>query len=74
MEEIIIDLSQVPMSQSDLASLEEIIIRSKTVGPQIGIPWNKKVYEYVFESDAFVDPSILMGDDYIIWEPEDDDI
>ncbi len=74
MEEIIIDLSQVPMSQSDLASLEEIITRSKTVGPQIGIPWNKKVYEYVFESDAFVDPSILMGDEYIIWEPEDDDI
>ena len=37
MEEIIIDLSQVPMTQEDLASLEELISRSKTMGPQIGI-------------------------------------
>ena len=56
----------------DLASLGEIISRSKTNGPQIGIPWNKKVYEYIFESEAFVDPSILVGEDLIIWEPEDD--
>ncbi len=28
MEEIFLDLSQVPMSQEDLASLEEIISRS----------------------------------------------
>ena len=56
MEEIFFDLSQVPMSQEDLASLGEIITRSKTIGPQIGIPWNRKV------------------DDYIIWEPEDDDL
>ena len=74
MEEIIIDLSQVPMTQEDLASLEELISRSKTMGPQIGIPWNRKVYEYVFESETFVDPSILVGEDLIIWEPEDDDL
>ena len=48
MEEIIIDLSQVPMTQEDLASLEELISRSKTMGPQIGIPWNEKVYDYMF--------------------------
>lgn len=74
MEEIFFDLSQVPMSQEDLASLGEIITRSKTIGPQIGIPWNRKVYDYMFESGVFVDPSILVGDDYIIWEPEDDDL
>ena len=73
-EEIFLDLSQVPMSQEDLASLEELISRSKTNGPQIGIPWNRKVYEYVFESETFVDPSILVGEDLIIWEPEDDDL
>ena len=72
MEEIFLDLSQVPMTQEDLASLEELISRSKTMGPQIGIPWNRKVYEYVFESETFVDPSILVGEDLIIWEPEDD--
>ena len=44
MEEIFLDLSQVPMTQEDLASLGELISRSKTNGPQIGIPWNKKVY------------------------------
>ena len=74
MEEIFLDLSQVPMSQEDLASLEELISRSKTNGPQIGIPWNRKVYEYVFESETFVDPSNLVGEDLIIWEPEDDDL
>ena len=72
MEEIFLDLSQVPMTQEDLASLGELISRSKTNGPHIGIPWNKKVYEYIFESEAFVDPSILVGEDLIIWEPEDD--
>ena len=74
MEEIFLDLSQVPMSQEDLASLEELISRSKTNGPQIGIPWNRKVYEYVFESETFVDPSILVGEDMIIREPENDDL
>ena len=72
MEEIFLDLSQVPMTQEDLASLGELIIRSPTNGPKIGIPWNKKVYEYIFDSEAFVDPSILVGEDLIIWEPEDD--
>ena len=72
MEEIFLDLSQVPMTQEDLASLGELISRSKINGPQIGIPWNKKVYDYIFESEAFVDPSILVGEDLIIWEPEDD--
>ena len=52
MEEIIIDLSQVPMTQEDLASLEELISRSKTMGPQIGIPWNEKVYDYTVSDNA----------------------
>ena len=74
MEEIIIDLSQVPMTQEDLASLEELISRSKTMGPQIGIPWNEKVYDYMFESGAFFDPTLYIFGDYIEWDPEEDDL
>ena len=74
MEEIIIDLSQVPMTQEDLASLEELISRSKTMGPQIGIPWNEKVYDYMFESGVFMDPSILLGDDYFLVDVDDDNL
>ena len=62
------------MSEEDLASLAELISRLKTNGPQSVIPWNRKVYEYVFESETFVDPSILVGEDLIIWEPADDDL
>ena len=74
MEEIIIDLSQVPMTQEDLASLEELISRSKTMGPQIGIPWNEKVHDYMFVSSAFFDPIISIFGDYIEWDPEEDDL
>ena len=74
MEEIIIDLSQVPMTQEDLASLEELISRSKTMGPQIGIPWNEKVYDYMFESGAFFDPTLSIFGDYNEWDPEEDDL
>ena len=74
MEEIIIDLSQVPMTQEDLASLEELISRSKTMGPQIGIPWNEKVYDYMFESGAFFFFFLSIFGDYIEWDPEEDDL
>ena len=72
MEEIIIDPSQVSINQEALASLEELISRSRKEGPQIGIPWNKKVYEYMFENEVFVDPSLLLGDDSFIIDLEDD--
>ena len=63
MEEIIIDLSQVPMTQEDLASLEELISRSKSMGPQIVIPWDDTVYDYIFVSGAFLDPTLsIFGD------------
>lgn len=72
MEEIVFDPTQVVINQEALASLEELISRSKNEGPQIGIPWNKKVFDYMFESEVFVDPSVLLGDNYYFVEVEDD--
>ena len=44
------------------------------MGPQIGIPWNEKVYDYMFESGAFFDPTLSIFGDYIEWDPEEDDL
>lgn len=72
MEEIFFDPYKVQMSNEELATLQEIMNRSKTDGPQIGIPWNKKVYDYMFESGVMVDPSILFGDEYFLMDMDED--
>ena len=54
MEEILFDPSQFSISSEDLASLQEVMTRSKTEGVQVGIPWNKVVYDYMFESGVFM--------------------
>ena len=74
MEEIFFDPYKVQMSNEELATLQEIITRSKTQGVQIGIPWNKKVYDYMFDSGVFVDPSFLFGDDYILMDMDEDNL
>ena len=74
MEEILFDPSQFSISSEDLASLQEVMTRSKTEGVQVGIPWNKVVYDDMFESGVFMDPSILLGDDYFLVDVDDDNL
>lgn len=73
MEEIVLDPSQFKLSLEDLAALQELISRSQSDGVQVGIPWNTKVYDYMFESGVEMDPSVILGDGYTILE-EDEDI
>ena len=74
MEEILFDPLQFSISSVDLGALQVVIKHSKTEGVQVGIPWNKVVYDYMFESGVFMDPSILLGDDYFLVDVDDDNL
>ncbi len=49
MEEIKFDSRQLEMLQLNNEGYREIVNQSKK-GALVGVPWNKKVYEYLFES------------------------
>lgn len=49
MEEIKIDPAEVEQLKLTSADFNELITKSRD-GAQIGLPWNKKVFEYFFES------------------------
>lgn len=49
MEEIKIDPSEVEQLRLTSADFDELIKKSRE-GAEIGLPWNRRVFEYFFES------------------------
>ena len=60
-EEIKIDFSNPANQGMDLALFRYIMDRAKSDGPQMGIPWNKEVYNYIFESEIALKLESLLG-------------
>lgn len=64
MEEIKLDFSNFKPSPEELAYFGLLIEKSKKEGAQIGVSWNQKVYNYLFESGIEgIDLSEIFGCD-----------
>ncbi|MBQ0072218.1 MAG: hypothetical protein KBS81_10280 [Spirochaetales bacterium] len=62
MEEIKIDFSNFKPTPEEMAYYDLLIEKSKKDGVQIGFSWNKKVYNYLFESGIEgIDLSQIFG-------------
>lgn len=73
MEEIKIDPIEVEQLKLTSAEFNEIISKSKE-GAQIGLPWNRKVFEYFFESGLSEDQiNSIMTFATFGYFPEDED-
>ena len=71
MEEVFADfLSDDQMNNMKL--LDQIIQKSVSNGVQIGVPWNKEVYDYLFESGENIDLSNILNMNVIVAEVQQD--
>lgn len=72
-EEIKFDPRQLEMLQLDNEGYREIINQSKE-GALVGVSWNRKVYEYLFESGLSLEElnslMFLSSFDYSLFEDE----
>ena len=65
MEDIFADLTSDDQ-MNDMQLINQIIQKSLYDGVQIGVPWSKNVYNYIFETDAIVDIANLMDMNIVI--------
>lgn len=71
MEEVFADfLSDDQMNNMKL--LDQIMQKSVSNGVQIGVPWNKEVYDYLFESGENIDLSNILNMNVIVAEVQQD--
>ncbi|GEM_PF-2686966 len=65
MEEIKLDPTEISSLRDGSSQLCYIIDKSKKNGAQIGVTWNKKVFDYLFESGlSESEISRIIGVDY----------
>ena len=70
MEEIKVVINSSTVSEQDRAILDFVINRSKHTGAQVGIVWDKFVYDYLFESNIVnIDLEDVFGCD--LFQTED---
>ena len=60
MEEIRFDSFGADLSSLGLSFLQEITEKSKQNGVQIGVPWSKDVYRYIFELSPAGDVETIL--------------
>ncbi len=71
MEEVFADfLSDDQINNMKL--LDQIMQKSVCNGVQIGVPWNKEVYDYLFESGENIDLSDILNMNVIVAEVQQD--
>ena len=71
MDEVYADF--LPDNQmNNMQFLNQIIQKSLCNGVQIGIPWNKDVYEYIFESGDGVSLASILNMNVIVAEIQQD--
>lgn len=61
MEEIIMD-SMEELGGNGMSILQEMTEKSRLDGAQIGVPWAKNVYEYLFELPLQDELDIILND------------
>lgn len=61
MEEIKVDLASLASQTNSLALFNYIIDKSRRDGVQIGVTWNKEVYDYLFESGININVENILG-------------
>lgn len=61
MEEIKVDLASLASQTNNLALFNYIIDKSRSEGVQIGVTWNKEVYDYLFESGININVENILG-------------
>lgn len=72
MEEIILDPVDMALLQNDNNQLNFIIDKSKIDGAQVGVTWNVKVFNYLFESGlSESEISQIMGINEINYDNEE---
>ncbi len=52
--------SEIDLGSVGLSYLQELTEKSKEFGVQIGVPWAKDVYEYLFEQGNAVDLQAIL--------------
>ena len=60
MEEIRFDSFGAGLNSLGLSILQEITEKSKKNGVQIGVPWSKDVYRYIFELSPVEDIEVIL--------------
>lgn len=76
MEEIKIDFSTFKPTPEEIAYYDMLVEKSKREGVQIGVSWNQKVYNYLFESGIQgIDLSQIFQQDLteLYWNEEDNE-